>query len=110
MSSTVITSTNPPRRKIGRPVSVGTYENYPTGAVRPYIRVCAGPQRDKYVHELVMEAKLGRELSPGETVEHEDGDTLNNDWRNLTVLTKPQNSAAMWERRNGEKERSEQSE
>lgn len=51
-----------------------------------HLRIKAGPQRDRYVHELVAEAMLGRELLPGEQVDHIDGDTLNNDWRNLQVL------------------------
>lgn len=52
-----------------------------------YLRIKAGPQRDRYVHELIMEGMLGRELLPGEQVDHKDGDTLNNRWDNLVLTT-----------------------
>jgi hypothetical protein len=53
-----------------------------------YLRVTAGPQRGRYVHQLVMEAKLGRPLRPDEEVDHENGDTLDNGWENLVLMTK----------------------
>jgi hypothetical protein len=53
-----------------------------------YLRVTRGPQRNRYVHQLVAEAKLGRALRPGEEVDHNDGDTLNNHWENLVVRDK----------------------
>ena len=52
-----------------------------------YLRITSGPQRDRYVHQLVAEAMLGRPLLPSEEVDHLDQDTLNNDWRNLLVRT-----------------------
>lgn len=52
-----------------------------------YLRISSGPQRDRYVHQLVMEAVLQRPLAPDEEVDHADGDTLNNDWRNLVLTT-----------------------
>lgn len=58
-----------------------------------YLRVTAGPQRNRYVHMLVMEAKLGRELLSNETVDHIDGNRLNNDWRNLRVVERDANAA-----------------
>lgn len=60
------------------------------GKSQRYLRITSGPQRDRYVHQLVAEAKLGRELGPNEEVDHNDGDTLNNDWRNLVVRSKPE--------------------
>lgn len=52
-----------------------------------YVRVTSGPQRNRYVHHLVMEARLGRRLLPGEEVDHIDGNTLNNDYTNLQLMT-----------------------
>lgn len=70
----------------------GTYLNTITrnGRTIIYLRISSGPQRDRYVHQLVAEAKLGRPLLPHEEVDHDDGNTLNNDWRNLVVRTKPE--------------------
>lgn len=51
-----------------------------------YLRITSGPQRGRYVHQLVAEAMLGRALEPGEEVDHLDSNTLNNDWRNLQVI------------------------
>lgn len=70
------------------PLGDGTYVNTiqkPNGRVVRYLRVSAGPQRGKYVHQLVAEAKLGRALLLDEEVDHENGDTLDNDWRNVIV-------------------------
>ena len=48
-----------------------------------YLRISAGPLRGQYVHRLVMEAKLGRPLTADETVDHEDGNSLNDNPSNL---------------------------
>lgn len=71
------------------PRANGTYLNTITrnGHTLQYLRISAGPQRDRYVHQLVAEAMLGRPLAPDEEVDHKDTDTLNNDWRNLEVKT-----------------------
>ena len=66
--------------------AVNTIER--AGLVQQYIRITAGPQRGRYVHQLVAEAKLGRPLLPNEEVDHEDGDTFNNDPPNLIVREK----------------------
>lgn len=65
----------------------GTYLNSITrnGRTQQYLRISRGPQRDRYVHQLVAEAKLGRALLPHEEVDHHDGNTLNNHWENLVV-------------------------
>lgn len=55
------------------------------GRVVQYIRVTAGPQRGKYLHQLIAEAKLGRALMPFEEVDHDNGNTLDNDPDNLIV-------------------------
>jgi len=57
-----------------------------------YLRVRSGPQRGRYVHQLVMEAALGRSLMSFEEVDHIDGDTLNNCWLNLQIMTKPEHA------------------
>lgn len=82
--------------------SPGTYVNTSHGGKLKYIRVCSGPQRDQYVHTLVLEAKLGRKLGPDETTEHKDGNGLNNDPANLIAVTRPHNTRLMIERRTRE--------
>lgn len=67
-----------------------------------YLRISAGPLRNQYVHVLVMEAKLGRKLTPDETVEHLDGDGLNPDPDNLVVVSRSENTAMMNDRRKRE--------
>lgn len=63
-----------------------------------YLIIRAGPQRGKYVHDLIMEAKLGRELEKDETVEHKDGNGLNVDPSNLIVVTKRVNTRLRYQR------------
>lgn len=53
-----------------------------------YPRITAGPQRFKFVHVLVAEAMLGRELRKDEHVHHGDGNTKNPKWTNLLVVGK----------------------
>src|SRR5215475_7127086 len=52
--------------------------SHPTtsGNVYRRLRISAGPQRMIYVDVAVLEAKLGRKLKPGMTVEHKNGDSL----------------------------------
>lgn len=75
----------------------GCYVNDTTSG--KYLRICAGPQRGKYVHQLVAEALLGRELSAREQVDHKDQNTLNNDWRNLEVILLNEHTQRTNERR-----------
>lgn len=58
-----------------------------------YLKIKAGPHREKYVHIMVAEAMLGRELKKDEDVDHYDGDKLNCDWRNLRVRGKSEHGA-----------------
>ena len=51
-----------------------------------YPRVTAGPLRDKWVHRIVAEALLGRDLRRDEEVHHKDGNKQNFKWNNLMVL------------------------
>lgn len=85
--------------------------------VLKHLRIKAGPQRDQYVHDLVCRAKLlGRRESwerehPGqpvpvndfyspeyETVDHENGDSLDNEPTNLVPVTNSENVRRMNER------------
>jgi hypothetical protein len=49
-----------------------------------YLRISAGPQRGRYVHRLIVEARLGRSLHKWEHIDHMDGNTLNDDPANLS--------------------------
>lgn len=66
----------------------GTYLNTieRCGLAIQYLRVSSGPQRNRYVHQLVAEAMLGRSLMHFEEVDHKDGNTLNNHFTNLQVI------------------------
>jgi hypothetical protein len=85
----------------------GTMTHFPKGRKRKdgaertqkYLRISAGPQRKRYVHDLVMEAKLGRKLEGDETVEHLDGNGLNVDPGNLIVVTRKVNSQLRHQRK-----------
>ena len=44
-----------------------------------------GAKKEALLHRLVMEKHLGRQLLPGETVHHRDGDRKNNDLTNLEL-------------------------
>lgn len=70
----------------------------------PYLRITAGPMTNKYVHVLVMEAKLGRALLDDETVEHLDGDGLNPHPDNLIVVSRARNTEMRHERERREAE------
>lgn len=59
-----------------------TPEHKPGG----YPRMSCGPQVNKFVHVLVAQAKIGRELRPDEHVHHKDGDTKNPHPDNLLVM------------------------
>ncbi len=67
-------------------VSLNTIER--CGLEIKYLRITSGPQRGRYVHQLVMEARLGRPLEAHEEVDHDDGNTLNNHFANLVLTTK----------------------
>lgn len=52
-----------------------------------------------YVHQLVAEAKLGRPLRANESVEHLNGNYLDNSPDNLLVVTLAENTRLMHLRR-----------
>ncbi len=53
---------------------------------RGYLRITRGPQRGRYIHHLVLEAKLGRPLLPDEQAHHINGDKQDNSWENLEAV------------------------
>jgi hypothetical protein len=78
----------------------GTCINNCNDKERKYLRITAGPQRGRYVHDLILEAKIGRRLLPHETAEHSDGNGLNNDPSNITgPVSRADNTRAMRVRR-----------
>lgn len=77
---------------------VVTHRSRNHGNTTNYLRIKAGPCRDKYVHNLIAEAKIGRKLLPDETVEHLNGNGLDCSPDNLVVVTRAENSRLMQER------------
>lgn len=60
-----------------------------TGTIQKngYISIGNSKKR-KYIHRIIMENFIGRELTINETVHHIDGNKLNNDIKNLEILTR----------------------
>lgn len=83
------------------PAGDGTYLNRPKEGApgQLYLRISRGPQRGRYVHQLVAEAKIGRSLFSFETVHHIDGNHLNNDPSNLEVVKRSDHTRIDNERR-----------
>ncbi len=52
-----------------------------------YIAHTNGPHKDRSVHAVIMEERLGRRLLPKEVVHHVDGDKTNNNIDNLALMT-----------------------
>ena len=69
----------------------GCYVNNCRG--KKYIRISAGPQRGMYVHQLILEAKLGRKLREGEIPDHLDDNGLNNSPDNIFLNSTSGNTA-----------------
>lgn len=59
-----------------------------------YLKITAGPHRDKLVHIMIAEAMLGRKLHRDETIDHLDADKKNCEWTNLRVLSRKDHGAA----------------
>ena len=78
----------------------GTYANKCNDDARRYLRISAGPQCGKYVHDLILEAKIGRKLTQEETCEHKDGNGLNVEPSNLEVALRNENTRLMRKRNN----------
>lgn len=101
---------------MGGVFTTGVYVNKPRG--EKLLRITAGPQRNRYVHQLVLEAKIiGRreafaQLMPGfplpehdsfysldyETVEHDNGNSLDCSPGNLLPMTQAENTRRMRKR------------
>jgi hypothetical protein len=56
------------------------------------VRRLDGGRTKEYLHRVILARKLGRALLPGEQVDHEDGDGLNNLRCNLRPATQSQNN------------------
>lgn len=98
----------------------GVSINVHSGSLK-HLRIKAGPQRDRYVHDLVFKAKiLGRREAwenehpdipvpetdfyryldtTWETVDHDDQNSLNNDPGNLIRMRRSENTAKMMRHR-----------
>jgi hypothetical protein len=84
------------------PFRGGVSINHCNDKTRRYLRIRSGPQKGRYVHDLILEAKLGRALLPGETAEHVDGNGLNCDFTNIIgPVNRSENTNLMQRRRNG---------
>lgn len=51
-----------------------------------YVEFTTGPHKGRLIHDVMMEAKIGRRLRPGETVHFIDEDRQNNDPDNHELL------------------------
>lgn len=51
-----------------------------------YLKITAGPCRNRLVHVMIAEGMLGRKLRKDEHVHHKDGDVKHCEWTNLLVL------------------------
>lgn len=84
---------------------------------KPYIRISSGPQRGEYVHKMIWLAyhyglleglgnpaisKVYDDIEAIRagilTIDHKDGNTLNNDIVNLEAVTQSENTRRMQER------------
>lgn len=59
---------------------------------RVFVRGTRDDNVRKYEHRMVMEQFIGRELTKDEYVHHIDGNKLNNDIKNLQIITKIEHS------------------
>ena len=62
------------------------YKNHDIHVVNGYPAICTNGKCTVYVHRLVAEEMLGRELKPEEVVHHDDGDRSNYNRENLMVF------------------------
>lgn len=62
------------------------YRNHDVHTVNGYPAIYTNEKCTVYIHRLVAEEMLGRELKPGEIVHHDDGDRSNYDEENIMVF------------------------
>ena len=65
----------------------GKTESIGIDTSKGYPRFTRGEHKGKFVHKVVMELWLGRELDGDECVHHIDGDKTNNNIDNLALMT-----------------------
>lgn len=53
-----------------------------------YVKFTTGPNKDRELHVVIMEERIGRRLLPDENVHHIDRDPSNNSEDNLALVTK----------------------
>lgn len=56
------------------------------------VMISRNPRKYKFQHRLIMEHYLGRTLTNNEVVHHIDGDTSNNDFNNLQLMTRQEHA------------------
>lgn len=53
-----------------------------------YVQITIGPNKGRYLHDVIMESHLGRHLKIDEVVHHIDGNRSNNNLMNLRLMAR----------------------
>ena len=81
------------------------HKNLPPGMTlstnSKYVRITAGPNRDKYAHRVEAEQRLGRKLSQSEVVDHRDPSTKSDPKAKTKVMDRSAHSKAQGGLRTG---------
>ena len=57
-----------------------------------YVEYTRGPHKGRMVHDVIVEARIGRRLRDGELVHHRDGNRQNNIDENLELTTRSEHA------------------
>lgn len=57
-----------------------------------YCQITYGENRNRRLHDVLMEKQIGRRLNSDEVVHHIDGDRRNNDMNNLALMTRSEHT------------------